>query len=394
LTVLKDSSFYLFSEIASKSIAFLMLPYIARKLGSDGFGELSYYQIFISLGIVLLGFTQGGAISRYYYFYGNRGIDNIVFTGIIFSSSLSLLTIFIAYYFNLNWVIYVVLVALSTELINAQLAVRQCKKNSMSYAKISIFNSVLNSGIILCLFELFPKEPIYWLLGTLFGNTVIFIIIARKIFKNNNCFTKPRIFRLNIRYILSFGFPLLFHQLSIFTKGQFDRLLISESFSLNDLGKYTAAFQLASVFSILIMAINKAVVPHYYEYLKRGDLSLSMIKKYSLIVLFFSPLPALVSLCFPDQLYILILGNEFDDISYLVSLFLLGGGVSMPYLFIVNYYFYLGKTSFISFCTFLGSIFYVIYIIYISDFGLEYLPLGITISYLIPYILLMMKKQG
>jgi len=342
---------------------------------------------------VLLGFTQGGAISRYYYFYGNRGIDNIVFCGIIFSSSLSLLTILIAYYFSLYWVVYVILVSLSTELINAQLAVRQCKKNSLSYAKISIFNTILNSVLILGLFEIFPREPIYWLIATLLGNTTIFLVIARKSFKNNTCFRNPRTFRLNTRYILAFGFPLLLHQLSIFTKGQFDRLLISESFTLTDLGKYTAAFQLASIFSILIMAINKAVVPHYYEYIKSGALTLAKIKKYSLLLLIVCPVPALISLCFPNEFYKFILGDEFENISHLVSLFLLGGGASMPYLFLVNYYFYLGRTSFISFCTLSGSLFYVIYIIFASDFGLKYLPLGITISYLIPYVLLMMKKE-
>ena len=46
MSIMKDSSVYLTGELLSKSIPFLLLPYLSRKLGLEGFGELSYYQIF------------------------------------------------------------------------------------------------------------------------------------------------------------------------------------------------------------------------------------------------------------------------------------------------------------------------------------------------------------
>ncbi|MCT8759307.1 flippase, partial [Glaesserella parasuis] len=45
MKALKDSSIYLIGEFASKSLPFLLLPYLTNKLGMEGFGELSYYQI-------------------------------------------------------------------------------------------------------------------------------------------------------------------------------------------------------------------------------------------------------------------------------------------------------------------------------------------------------------
>ena len=45
----KESTIYLFGEALSKGLPFFMLPYLTRKLGADGFGELSYYLMWLAL---------------------------------------------------------------------------------------------------------------------------------------------------------------------------------------------------------------------------------------------------------------------------------------------------------------------------------------------------------
>ena len=51
--ILKDSVIYLIGEIVAKIFPFLLLPYLSRKLGVNGFGELSYYQTILSLLIII-----------------------------------------------------------------------------------------------------------------------------------------------------------------------------------------------------------------------------------------------------------------------------------------------------------------------------------------------------
>ena len=78
--ILKDSVIYLIGEIFAKIFPFLLLPYLSRKLGVNGFGELSYYQTILSLLIIIISFSQEGAVTRYFYFYGMRSINLILFS--------------------------------------------------------------------------------------------------------------------------------------------------------------------------------------------------------------------------------------------------------------------------------------------------------------------------
>ena len=41
MKILKDSAVYLLGELFAKALPFLLLPYLTRKLGAAGFGELS-----------------------------------------------------------------------------------------------------------------------------------------------------------------------------------------------------------------------------------------------------------------------------------------------------------------------------------------------------------------
>ncbi|HHF3653343.1 TPA: flippase, partial [Haemophilus influenzae] len=43
MKVFKDSVIYLVGELSSKLVPFLLLPYLSRKLGVEGYGSLSYY---------------------------------------------------------------------------------------------------------------------------------------------------------------------------------------------------------------------------------------------------------------------------------------------------------------------------------------------------------------
>ncbi|MEY7679874.1 oligosaccharide flippase family protein, partial [Enterobacter cloacae] len=78
MKIIRDSFIYLTGDLLSRSIPFLLLPYLTRMLGSDGFGELSYYQIVIALGLIFIVFSQDGALVRYYYKYGRNGLGSIL----------------------------------------------------------------------------------------------------------------------------------------------------------------------------------------------------------------------------------------------------------------------------------------------------------------------------
>ena len=72
MRILKDSFIYLIGELINKALPFLLMPYLTRKLGPEGFGELSYYLTILALFSIFIGLSQEGAVTRYFYFYGNK----------------------------------------------------------------------------------------------------------------------------------------------------------------------------------------------------------------------------------------------------------------------------------------------------------------------------------
>ena len=81
MKALKDSAIYLIGELTSRAMPFLLLPYLSRKLGPEGFGELAYYQTFLVLFFLIVGLSQEGAVTRYFYVYGKRSLNLVVNTG-------------------------------------------------------------------------------------------------------------------------------------------------------------------------------------------------------------------------------------------------------------------------------------------------------------------------
>ena len=263
MKILKDSAVYLLGELFAKALPFLLLPYLTRKLGAAGFGELSYYQTVLSLLALAFGLSQDGAITRYFYFYGKRNLPNVLRTGGLYALALTLLGLLFAWW-QQSWILgFVVLTAGSQTLLGSQLAWRQCQKRALSYVAIQISSSALSTVLTVLLLECTAYQPVAMRFAALCS--VNFAVAAAAYCWANQKqpahFTRRRALH-SLRYILAFGLPLLLHHASGFVKGQLDRIIIYRMYSAAELGVYAAALQLAGILSIVLMAVNKATVPY------------------------------------------------------------------------------------------------------------------------------------
>lgn len=381
MAIIKDSAIYVIGELLSKLLPFLMLPYLTRTLGVEGFGELSYYQTLIYLLIIVIGLSQDGAIARYYYRYGNKFLPSIVYSGLFFSFITSVLIICILPFFYKTELLFVILCALFQSLLSAQLAIRQCQKKAISYMILQFVFSFLSVALTIFLFLSIDYFVLNRLVAMCLASFSVFsyalFIFHKNTVKQKISLTK---IKLGFCYILAFGLPLIVHQSSFFVKGQLDRIIIAEKFDYNDLGIYAAAGQLALVFQVVLFAINKAIVPYYYQSIKEKKLLKSKVLSISVLSLFFVPLPALIGWCIPEKVYLLILGQQYGGVKWFTVLFLLGYGLNITYLILVNYLFYYGKTSFISSTTFCSAVLYLIIFLILSSYSLLLLPISILIS--------------
>ncbi|WP_270428623.1 oligosaccharide flippase family protein [Acinetobacter johnsonii] len=391
MRIFKDSFIYLIGELFAKSLPFLMLPYLTRKLGPDGFGELSYYLTWLALFGIFVGLSQEGAVTRYFYFYGKKALNTVVKAGYLYNIFISFVLLIICWFLKAEIMAYIVLATMFQSFINVQLALRQCQKQPLKYIVIQIILSLTNVIFTIAALELFSSDLVaYRILAIVFANGITFFIasiVLGNLFSSEYKLTKNRL-KMGLIYIFSFGLPLILHQSSFFVKGQLDRIFIYQQYTKAELGVYSAGVQVASVLPIVLMALNKAIVPYYYQGLKENKLTVVKIKKYTLLCIPLCIIPALISLVLPENVYVWYLGEGYAESKYYATVYLLGFGITLPYLIVVNYFFFYGKNKLIANVTFLTSLVYVAFLIILSGISMKILPLSLLISNLLMVMVL------
>ena len=391
MRILKDSMIYLVGELIAKSFPFLMLPYLTRKLGTEGFGELSFYLTMLSLFGIIIGMSQEGAVTRYFYFYGQRGLGHIIKAGYLYNLVLSLALLLACWIFNAEILAYIVIATSFQSFLNVLLATQQCQKKPWSYISIQLLLSLSNVVYTVLALEWFYTEQVRnRILAIVLANATTFLIVI--LFKKKSIQLSKTISWLHLKqsslYIFSFGIPLILHQSSFFIKGQLDRIFIYKNFSISELGIYSAGVQIASVLPVVFMALNKAIVPYYYENLKIKKLTIDKIKRYILYSIPICVFPSILAYILPNAVYTWFLGSHFGPSRYYVVFYLLGFGLNLPYLLLVNYFFYHGKNTLISKFTIFSSLVYLILLALLTQLSLRYVPSALIMSNIILIVLL------
>lgn len=396
MSILKNSGIYMAGELFSKMLPFLLLPYLSRKLGVEEFGELSYYQTFLVVALLIISLNQEGAVARYFYFYGKRSLHLIIHTGYIYSLFTTSIMLLIGWYLQSSILSYIILASLFQNFLNVQLIARQSEKNAIGYTMIQFLSGFITVLFTVALLEYYQTDLVEKrILAIFFSNVVVFLIAymlyASKHKIKNFSF---KYYKLGFRYILGFGLPLILHNASMLLRGQLDRIFIYHQFSEKDLGLYAMGATVASIVSVGIMAINKATIPYYYESLKKGKLTLAKIHQWTLLSLLFVPIPAIVMWIIPESLVAWLFGEQFLGTKYYIILFLITTTLSIPYLLLVNYLFYYGKNKWISACSILTTVIYMLSLLVLLNFKIDYVPFASIIGavVILPILWLMTSR--
>ncbi len=366
-------------------------------LGADGFGDLSLAQASIAFILIFVGLNLDGAITRYYFRYGYRSTSLIFISGIFYSLIVTLLGVTISLYFNQYVIATCFTCAFFQNLVSVQLTYRQIQKKVMPYIYIQLITSLTAISLTVLILSFFVSsyEGRIYALTLSFICTAIFAFwFVPYDFKFNNKYSIQQL-KLGFMFFAGFGVPLIFHNVSLFFKGQLDRFIVYNSFTSSELGIYATSFQLASLLAVLLLALNKATLPYYFEALKNKKLISLKIKKIIYCSLLFVPIPSLLALIIPEYLYELILGSGFGSVKIYNVIFLLGISMTLPYFVVVNYLFYIGKTKTISVCSIISALLHVVLLLTLGAIELRYtsLCLFITNTFTFIFLYLYMIKE-
>lgn len=377
MKVIKDSAIYLAGELLNKALPFLLMPYLTRKLGPAGYGELSYYMTFVALLGIFIALSHNGSVTRYYYFYGKRSLPLIVSSGYVLSCLIAMVFLVFAWMISSEIIAIVTIIALFSSFLDVQLSIRQCQKQPLPYTAIQLTHSALTVGLTVLFLELFSDSLVLFRLLAIMAGTLITFLISY-LYINRAYRIKKRfslkLYGAGFLYIVSYGLPLTLHLLSHFAKGQLDRVFIYHTYSAEQLGMYSAGLQLAMLLNIVLLAVNRAVTPYYFESLRAGKLTVAKLKKYALFSYLVLGLPAVICYLLPQELFSWFLGEGFGTSKYYAVMFLLGYGLMLPYFILANYLFYFGKTLWISAMSIGTALVYIALLVYTSSVSMQMIP--------------------
>lgn len=384
--LLKDSLIYVVGEMTAKAVPFLLLPYLTRVLGTTGFGDLSYYLSLTAFIVIAMSLSQNGALTRYFYVYGRHGLGNILLAGGLYSVGVLLIGTAISWLLHSELLFYCFFTAFLQTLIQNQLALRQCQKRPFSYLAIQLGLALGNLLWTLLIFQFFAGDTTdkvaQRLIAIILAHGFTFVAAlawAKYQFAIKFRFTPKRL-KLGLGYILTLGLPLLLHGLSYTIKGQLDRVLIHERFSSHELGVYSAGVQVASSLTIVIMAVNSALVPHLYERLKSQRMTVGQLHRLFWLSLMVPVMLTAMAWAMPSSLMAWLLGADFAQSQYYVVMFVLAFSLIIPYLLLVNFLFYHAKSAQISLCSVISTLVYLLALWLLSGVSLAAVPYATIIS--------------
>ena len=378
---------YTTSSLIIAILAFISSVYIARNISVIDYGLTTNIITGISIAVVFVGFQFESAISVFYFKQKNEIYTlfaHIWYLFLSFSLFCFIGVLFfleeISAYLNItNSLVLISLFSVYVLVINAYLfTVLNVTNRKREYFFFSILRATLDLSLVVYFIVYLNDHVFARILAYLLANVIISIFILFSIKRRFIC---PKISIGMIKLLVLYSSPLIVHAAIGVMLSAVDRYFLTKYSGLIDVGHYSIAFQVASVYSLVSSSLNLAWVPWFNSIL--ADLTednklLLRNRIISLIILLFF---GFVSLSIISKYLISIFyGDKYLESESFVTLILLGFFFQACYYVFVNFLLFEKKT----FLLMKIDIVLLAIKIFTSYFFIkEYGPFGAALSYTI-----------
>jgi O-antigen/teichoic acid export membrane protein len=178
---------------------------------------------------------------------------------------------------------------------------------------------------------------------------------------------------------LSFGFPLMFHSVSIGVISQSDRFAISKWVGAEGVAAYGLAAQFGLLLVYFFHSVNKVVQPRIFVLLRSGDtrdqqLAVLYVGVYCMAVVLLGVIQAIA---WPIAKH-LLLGDSYRVSAMVAMLIVVGGAFNAMYLGLTSFVFFGGRTAMLSLITVAAAI---VYLILLNILTPKYGLIGVAFSF-------------
>ena len=269
---------YLLADIFTKALGFISIPVYTRLLTTNDYGIFNVFLSYSTFFTVLLSLNSYSAVGRFFYedvdecekaiFLGNSIIISYFFVFInsiimlIFYRELSLIS-------NLPPIVMLLVIpqcifAISNSVF---IQVNQTLKKSKTIAYANLSRSYLQFILAVLLILLLRKNNIEPYYGSILAMIILGFGYSFYYLYNLKKRIQFRIDFQKIKYILKFSIPLIPYSLSGVLLSQFDKMMINGYIGESDAGLYSFAFNIGMLLYVVIVALNNAWMPKYFEYM-------------------------------------------------------------------------------------------------------------------------------
>ena len=393
-----DSLIYFLSQIINKILPFLLIPLITRYLSPDEYGVVVSFTALMAFCAVFVGLSTNGAVNVTYFKVAHEKMKTYVYAALVALLVSALVMSFVIHIFSdiiFNrlgitelWSQLAVLTALFQFITLINLSLWQAEQKAKYFGLYQIFQSLLITCMtVVFIFYLHLRES-----GVIFatvGSVAIFGLLSF-VFLWRRDYITVSLKYTDIKDLLSFGIPMIPHQLSGWILTQYDKMFILSMLGLSAAGVYTIGFQFGMLISVLTLAFNKAWAPFLFKKLASKPSYTDKIKLVKYTYIYFVSI--LILACFITFLspYIIpwYVGKQYIGSVQFVSIIAFAFAFNGMYFMVVNYLFYMKRTQILALITFGNSVIYMIssYVL-LKIFGSIGVAYATLISYLLSFIL-------
>lgn len=191
-----------------------------------------------------------------------------------------------------------------------------------SVVLVTLLTSILSPIIALILIRLVNEKGY----ARIFGYAIINILIGLVLFVRSSQKGKHFYNKEFWKYAVGFNVPLLAYYLSQVIFNQSDRIMISHMLGTGEAAMYGVAYNLATILTFVLNAIDASYVPWMYEKIKENKSSENEV--ISLVLVILMGLMVLCVIWYAPEIIMIMAGEQYKEAVYVVapvamSLFLL-----------------------------------------------------------------------
>lgn len=295
-----------------------------RILSPEDFGKASMFTLAINISMLFIVFGTDQAFIRFFYEEVNDLRTKLLFNTMKFPIILLSIVILSLFVFrksimlflfdtNSNMIFFVLIFSITFQVIyRFSLLVIRMQQKGYLFSLMQVLYKVANITFLLLFFYLIGDK--YEVLIYSIGVSLLIVVIISIFMERSFWLRKPHLggeTKHTQLEILKYSYPLVLTLLLTWLFQAFDKIAIRQWSNFDELGLYTAAFQIVALLSVVQGAFSTFWAPVCYEKFEKDPEDRNFFALTSRLVSLIMFAIAILTIIFKD-LIVMLLGNDFE----------------------------------------------------------------------------------